>query len=110
APDDLHARLARAVRDRQGRAGGGRRAHSRSGAADDPIRGRRRRRRAARRHDHHAAAAATAMSHPAYETPRQVTPLAAVVLASNPSPMTLEGTNTWLLRAPGHDSAVVVDP
>ena len=41
---------------------------------------------------------------------RQVTPTAGVVLAPNPGPMTLEGTNTWVLRAPGHESAVVVDP
>ena len=46
----------------------------------------------------------------AYETPRHVTPYAAVVLASNPSLMTLEGTNTWLLRSPDADSAIVVDP
>ncbi|WP_329015868.1 MBL fold metallo-hydrolase [Micromonospora rifamycinica] len=30
--------------------------------------------------------------------------------APNPGPMTLEGTNTWLLRAPGAEHAVVVDP
>jgi glyoxylase-like metal-dependent hydrolase (beta-lactamase superfamily II) len=41
---------------------------------------------------------------------RQVTSSAAVVLAPNPGPMTLEGTNTWLLRAPGSDGCVVVDP
>ena len=52
----------------------------------------------------------TGASHPAYETPRLVTSLATVVLAENPDPMTLEGTNTWLLRAAGTDAAVVVDP
>ena len=42
--------------------------------------------------------------------PRQVTTRAAVLLAPNPGPMTLEGTNTWLLREPGRDDLVVVDP
>ena len=32
------------------------------------------------------------------------------VLAPNPSPMTLDGTNTWLIAEPGSDTAVVVDP
>jgi len=32
------------------------------------------------------------------------------VLAPNASPMTLEGTNTWVLRAPGSDRSIVVDP
>jgi glyoxylase-like metal-dependent hydrolase (beta-lactamase superfamily II) len=50
------------------------------------------------------------VNHPAYGELRQVTPLAAVLLEQNPSPMTLEGTNTWVLRAPGERSCVVVDP
>ncbi len=32
------------------------------------------------------------------------------MLAPNPSPMTLDGTNTWLLHEPGSTTAVVVDP
>lgn len=35
---------------------------------------------------------------------------AVCVLARNPSPMTLEGTNTWVLAEPGARQAVVVDP
>ncbi|MFE0650181.1 MBL fold metallo-hydrolase [Streptomyces sp. NPDC059534] len=35
---------------------------------------------------------------------------AANVLAPNPSAMTLDGTNTWLLSEPGSELAVVVDP
>jgi glyoxylase-like metal-dependent hydrolase (beta-lactamase superfamily II) len=49
-------------------------------------------------------------SHPAYETVREVTPYASVLLQRNPGLMTLDGTNTWLLRAPGSDETVVVDP
>ncbi|MCW2674520.1 MAG: beta-lactamase domain protein [Frankiales bacterium] len=41
---------------------------------------------------------------------RQVTETAGVVLAPNPGPMTLDGTNTWVLRSPDHQGAVVVDP
>ena len=33
-----------------------------------------------------------------------------MLLCDNPGPMTLEGTNTWLLRGPGSDEFVVVDP
>jgi glyoxylase-like metal-dependent hydrolase (beta-lactamase superfamily II) len=32
------------------------------------------------------------------------------VLAPNPSPMTLDGTNTWVIAEPGWPSVVVVDP
>ena len=32
------------------------------------------------------------------------------MLAPNPSPMTLDGTNTWVLLEPGSTQAVVVDP
>ena len=41
---------------------------------------------------------------------RPVTELASVLLAPNPGPMTLDGTNTWVLRAPGTPTCVVVDP
>ncbi|TQM29250.1 MBL fold metallo-hydrolase [Nocardia bhagyanarayanae] len=49
-------------------------------------------------------------SHPAYGQLRQVTPTAAVLLADNPGQMTLDGTNTWILRAPDASEYVVVDP
>jgi glyoxylase-like metal-dependent hydrolase (beta-lactamase superfamily II) len=39
-----------------------------------------------------------------------VTPLAHCVLAPNPGPMTLDGTHTWVLCAPGAARAIVVDP
>jgi glyoxylase-like metal-dependent hydrolase (beta-lactamase superfamily II) len=39
-----------------------------------------------------------------------VTPRAWLVRADNPSPMTLEGTNTWVLVEPGESEAVVIDP
>src|SRR5206468_11564917 len=35
---------------------------------------------------------------------------ATCLLAPNPSPMTLDGTNTWLIAEPGSSSVVVVDP
>ncbi|MGH8888708.1 MAG: MBL fold metallo-hydrolase [Acidothermaceae bacterium] len=35
---------------------------------------------------------------------------ARLVRADNPSPMTLEGTNTWVLVEPGQTAAIVVDP
>lgn len=38
------------------------------------------------------------------------TPRAHCVLAPNPSPMTLDGTNTWIVAEPDSESAVVIDP
>ncbi|MGN6782892.1 MAG: MBL fold metallo-hydrolase, partial [Marmoricola sp.] len=32
------------------------------------------------------------------------------VLAPNASPMTLDGTNTWVLREPGSSRSLVIDP
>ncbi|MFV8161948.1 MBL fold metallo-hydrolase [Mycobacterium sp. 134] len=48
--------------------------------------------------------------HPAYGLLRPVTESASVLLCDNPGLMTLEGTNTWVLRGPGSDEIVVVDP
>ncbi len=39
-----------------------------------------------------------------------VTERAHCILAPNPSPMTLDGTNTWVLLEPGSTDAVVIDP
>ncbi|MTD55957.1 MBL fold metallo-hydrolase [Amycolatopsis pithecellobii] len=50
------------------------------------------------------------MTHPAYGQFRQVSPGVSVLLENNPSSMTLEGTNTWVLRAPDADRSVIVDP
>lgn len=50
------------------------------------------------------------LSHPAYGRLRPVTETASVLLADNPGLMTLEGTNTWVLRGPGSDELVIVDP
>lgn len=50
------------------------------------------------------------MSSLPYESVRQVTPHAAVLLQHNPGPMTLDGTNTWLLGVPGEPASIVVDP
>ncbi len=41
---------------------------------------------------------------------RQVTPTAGVLLAPNPGPMTLDGTNSWVLRDPSSEHCLVIDP
>ncbi|HEU0190219.1 MAG TPA: MBL fold metallo-hydrolase [Mycobacterium sp.] len=50
------------------------------------------------------------LTHPAYGQLRPVTETASALLADNPGLMTLEGTNTWVLRGPGSDEVVIVDP
>jgi len=40
----------------------------------------------------------------------RATPRALCVLAPNPSAMTLDGTNTWIVAEPDAESAVVIDP
>lgn len=50
------------------------------------------------------------VSHPAYGVLREVSPIASVLLENNPSSMTLEGTNTWVLRADPSAPSVVIDP
>ncbi|MGH3961209.1 MBL fold metallo-hydrolase [Mycobacterium sp.] len=50
------------------------------------------------------------LTHPAYGRLRPVTDTASVLLADNPGKMTLEGTNTWVLRGPRSDEVVVIDP
>jgi glyoxylase-like metal-dependent hydrolase (beta-lactamase superfamily II) len=50
------------------------------------------------------------VTHPAYGVLRPVTESASVLLCDNPGIMTLDGTNTWVLRAPRSDEMVIVDP
>jgi glyoxylase-like metal-dependent hydrolase (beta-lactamase superfamily II) len=50
------------------------------------------------------------VTHPAYGVLRPVTSSASVLLCNNPNIMTLDGTNTWVLRGPGSDEMVIVDP
>lgn len=49
-------------------------------------------------------------AHPAYKQVRKVTDFASVVLCSNSGVMELDGTNTWLLKAPDAEEFVVIDP
>ncbi len=48
--------------------------------------------------------------HPAYGIRRAVSDFASVILCDNPGMMELDGTNTWILQAPGSRECVVVDP
>lgn len=51
-----------------------------------------------------------AMEHPAYSQLRPVTPSAGVVLCPNPGYSSLEGTNSWVVRAEGDRYSIVIDP
>lgn len=51
-----------------------------------------------------------AMQHPAYSQLRPVTPSASVVLCPNPGYAALEGTNSWVIRAPEDEHSIVIDP
>ncbi len=57
-----------------------------------------------------SAAAGEGAAAPGPGVPRPVTPVASVLLAPNPGPMTLDGTNTWVLRAEPEGPSLVVDP
>ncbi|MDP9890183.1 MBL fold metallo-hydrolase [Pseudarthrobacter enclensis] len=48
-------------------------------------------------------------SHPGPALQRS-SPLTRFILAPNPGPMSLDGTNSFLVAAPGHSALVVVDP
>ncbi|AZA14571.1 MBL fold metallo-hydrolase [Corynebacterium choanae] len=50
------------------------------------------------------------MEHPAYSQLRPVTRSASVVLCPNPGYTALEGTNSWIIRAPGDTASIVIDP
>ncbi|WP_375497711.1 MBL fold metallo-hydrolase [uncultured Jatrophihabitans sp.] len=45
-----------------------------------------------------------------YEQLRSVTARAAVLLQRNPGPMSLDGTNSWLVGAPDADERILIDP
>ena len=47
---------------------------------------------------------------PAAALADQLPSWATLVRAPNPGPMTLDGTNTWVLRGPGAEGCVVIDP
>lgn len=47
---------------------------------------------------------------PALATPIPSSPLTRMLLAPNPGPMTLDGTHSYLVAAPGQTDVVVIDP
>lgn len=53
---------------------------------------------------------AVPLEHPSPGVLRPVLPYASVLLAENPGSMTLDGTNTWIVRAPGARECLVIDP
>lgn len=50
------------------------------------------------------------MQYPAYAQLRPVTDSVGVVIAPNPGYSSLEGTNSWVIRAPGDPRSIVIDP
>lgn len=50
------------------------------------------------------------MEHPAYSQLRPISPSVGVVLCANPSYSSLEGTNSYIIRAEGDARSIVVDP
>ncbi|MGO1949830.1 MAG: MBL fold metallo-hydrolase [Mycobacteriaceae bacterium] len=50
------------------------------------------------------------MEHPAYSQLRPVASSTGVVLCDNPSYQALEGTNSWIVRAPGDSRSIIIDP
>ncbi|WP_375481836.1 MBL fold metallo-hydrolase [uncultured Jatrophihabitans sp.] len=55
-------------------------------------------------------AAASEVAFPAYGTLRAVTPRASVLLQRNPGPMSLEGTNSWVVGARDAAERILIDP
>ena len=50
------------------------------------------------------------MEHPAYSQLRPVSESVSVVLCPNPGYASLEGTNSWVIRAEGDTHSIVIDP
>ena len=50
------------------------------------------------------------MEHPAYSQLRQISQSVGVVLCPNPSYSSLEGTNSYVIKAEGDSRSIVIDP